>query len=95
MTRASRPKQLWEPGLIPAPGALLDWRDARHHDARTAYPCTLCGHPTHLRSHTGEPAHKTCAETWIATHYPEARRTARFASDPAPARRSHADTDHA
>ncbi|MFF3735230.1 hypothetical protein ACFYXM_34435 [Streptomyces sp. NPDC002476] len=33
-----------------------------------------------MRSHSGEPAHKTCAESWIAANPTEAR-LGRFASD--------------
>ncbi|MDR3032279.1 MAG: hypothetical protein LBV78_04090 [Kitasatospora sp.] len=33
-----------------------------------------------MRSHTDEPAHKTCAEAWIEENPAEARR-GRFASD--------------
>ncbi|MFB6814481.1 hypothetical protein ACFCV8_08040 [Streptomyces sp. NPDC056347] len=83
----------WGPGLVPAPGQLLDWRDNRHFDRYQTHPCTLCGTPTPLRSHSGEPAHKTCAETWIAENPTEARRDGRFASDIQP--RSRHDDDHA
>ncbi|MDT0347530.1 hypothetical protein [Streptomyces litchfieldiae] len=64
------------------------WRDASHYDRRGERPCVLCGHPTPLRSHRREPAHKTCAEQWLTDHPGDDR----FLSDP-PARRS-AD-DHA
>ncbi|MCX0247982.1 hypothetical protein [Streptomyces drozdowiczii] len=80
MTRTRSKSPLWEPGPIPLPGGLLDWRDPRHYDRRQDHPCTLCGTPTPLRSHTGEPAHKSCAEAWIAANPAEAR-TGRFASD--------------
>ncbi|MGC5041066.1 hypothetical protein ACLQ2C_36625 [Streptomyces sp. DT73] len=69
------------PGLVPAPGGLLDWGDARHYDHRQLHPCALCTRPTPLRSHAGEPAHKVCAESWLAANPEEARRTGRFASD--------------
>ncbi|GHB68053.1 hypothetical protein GCM10010377_68710 [Streptomyces viridiviolaceus] len=44
-----------------------------------------------LRSHAGEPVHKTCAEAWIAQHPAEAL-LGRFVSDAQPKRR---DDDHA
>jgi hypothetical protein len=43
-----------------------------------------------LRSHDGEPVHKTCAEAWNAQHPGKAR----FVSDLQPRRRNKAD-DHA
>lgn len=91
MTRkSSKKEQPFEPGLIPAPGSLLDWRDARHFDRRQDCPCALCGKPTPMRSHAGEPVHKTCAETWITANPAEARR-GRFASD-LQTKRRHANT---
>ncbi|WP_331759903.1 hypothetical protein [Streptomyces anulatus] len=84
MTRARNTKQPVEPGLIPAPGELLDWRDSQHFDRRQAQPCALCQQPT--RSHAQEPVHKACAESWIAANSVEARR-GRFASDSQPRRR--------
>jgi hypothetical protein len=66
-------------GNVPAPGALLDWRNSLHYQ-RLA-PCALCRRPTPLRSHAGEAAHKVCAEQWIAAHFAEALRTHRFVSD--------------
>lgn len=48
-----------------APAGLV-WRDHRHYDHRGDRPCVLCGRPTPLRSHKGEPAHKVCAEAWLA-----------------------------
>ncbi|WUT01740.1 hypothetical protein OHA46_33830 (plasmid) [Streptomyces sp. NBC_00708] len=89
-TRSKQPS--WEPGRIPLPGGLLDWRDGRHYDHR-ALPCTLCNGLTPLRSHADEPVHKTCAEAWIAANPAEAR-TGRFASDTQAAGRRHS-TDHA
>jgi hypothetical protein len=90
--RASRrSKPLWEPGLIPAPGALLDWRDNKHFDRWQDLPCVLCAKDTPMRSHYGEPVHKTCAEDWIAAHPAEAR-LGRFASDQPKRRR---DDGHA
>jgi hypothetical protein len=80
------------PGCVPAPGGLLDWKDARHFDRWQDLSCALCGQPTPMRSHHGEPAHKACAEDWIATHPAEARR-GRFASDIQPKRGT--DDDHA
>ncbi|MFF4420496.1 hypothetical protein ACWGIU_13450 [Streptomyces sp. NPDC054840] len=53
---------------------LLDWGDTRHYDHSGNRPCTLCGKPTPLRSHAGEPVHKVCAEGWNHTHPGEARR---------------------
>ena len=46
----------------PRPAAdvvFLDWRDRCHYDHSGDRPCALCGRPTPLRSHDGEPAHKT------------------------------------
>jgi hypothetical protein len=87
-----RRKPLFEPGYIPSPGALLEWRDARHFDGRQDAECVLCGQPTPMRSHHGEPAHKACAEAWIAANPVEAR-LGRFASD-LQSKRQHHD-DHA
>lgn len=81
----------WEPGPVPEPGSLLDWRDGRHY--RRDAPCTLCGAPTPLRSHADEPVHKTCAEAWIAAH-PTESRLGRFTSDPRPKKKT-SDDDHA
>ncbi|MEV6245241.1 hypothetical protein AB0M38_03425 [Streptomyces sp. NPDC051742] len=53
---------------------LLDWGDATHFDPARNRACHLCGRPTPMRSHAGEPAHKVCAEAWNATHPDEARR---------------------
>ncbi|UPT46761.1 MULTISPECIES: hypothetical protein [Streptomyces] len=83
MTRARNRKQLVEPGLIPAPGELLDWRDSQHFDQWQDQPCALCQQPTPMRSHAQEPVHKACAESWIAANPVEARR-GRFASDSQP-----------
>ncbi|MGW1534450.1 hypothetical protein [Streptomyces aureus] len=93
MTRRPRKKPLWEPGEIPAPGALLDWRDGRHFESWQDRPCVLCTRATPMRSHYGEPVHKTCAESWITTHPTEAR-LGRFASDIQPKRACDND-DHA
>ncbi|MBB0246751.1 hypothetical protein FNQ90_22180 [Streptomyces alkaliphilus] len=65
---------------------LLTWRDPRHYDHQNDRPCALCGRPTPLRSHAGEPAHKTCAEQWAGEHPGDVR----FISDPAPRARIHA-----
>ncbi|MGV4890716.1 hypothetical protein ACSR0Z_29850 (plasmid) [Streptomyces viridosporus] len=92
MTRTRGKKPLFEPGLIPVPGGLLDWRDARHCDRWQDLPCVLCDQPTPMRSHYGEPVHKACAENWIAANPVEAR-LGRFASDIQPKRRH--DDDHA
>ncbi|KES03416.1 hypothetical protein BU52_30735 [Streptomyces toyocaensis] len=83
---------MWEPGLIPTACQLLDWRDARHFDRFRDLPCVLCEHPTPMRSHHGEPVHKTCAEAWITAHPVEAR-LGRFASDLRP--KGKDDDDHA
>ncbi|MCM1948618.1 hypothetical protein NC315_25060 [Streptomyces sp. G2] len=64
---------------------LLDWGDARHFDHTGNRPCCLCGKPTPMRTHGGEPVHKVCAEDWNATHPNEARRYTR----PAPDRPQH------
>jgi hypothetical protein len=88
-TPAPRRSTGWEPGPVPEPGSLLDWRDGRHY--RWDAPCTLCGTATPLRSHAGEAVHKTCAEAWIAAH-PTESRLGRFTSDPRPKR---GDDDHA
>jgi hypothetical protein len=93
MTTARRKKPVFEPGLIPGPGELLVWSDARHFDGWQTRPCTLCGAPTPLRSHAGEPAHKECAEDWIAAHPAEARRSGRFASNVRP--KKPKDSGHA
>ncbi|MFI0012517.1 hypothetical protein [Streptomyces globisporus] len=81
-----------EPGLIPAPGNLLDWRDASHFDRWQDRPCAPCDQPTPMRSHTGEPAHKSCAEARIAANPTEAR-LGRFVSDAQSGRRR--GDDHA
>ncbi|MCJ1678305.1 hypothetical protein MTF65_13300 [Streptomyces sp. APSN-46.1] len=52
----------------------LDWGDASHYDRTRDLPCVLCGRPTPLRSHAGEPVHKVCAEEWNHTHPAESRR---------------------
>ncbi|MGW2964973.1 hypothetical protein ACWDGI_41910 [Streptomyces sp. NPDC001220] len=81
------------PGLVPAPGALLDRRDPRHFDHRRTKPCALCGSPTPMRSHAGEATHKVCAEAWITKNPGEARAFGRFASDAQP--KSSDPGDHA
>ncbi|GAB3127444.1 hypothetical protein GCM10027160_52110 [Streptomyces calidiresistens] len=65
---------------------LLTWRDPRHYDHRGDRPCVLCGRPTPLRSHQGEPAHKACAERWAGDHPGDTR----FVSDPPGRARIHA-----
>jgi hypothetical protein len=45
---------------------VLDWRHCRVLD--TPRTCVLCGQPALLLSPRGRPCHKTCAETWHATH---------------------------
>ncbi len=84
--RGKNKKPLFEPDLIPAPGGLLEWRDSQHFDRWQDRPCALCDKPTPMRSHYGEPAHKACAEDWIAANPTEARRLGRFASDIQPKR---------
>ncbi|WP_225828928.1 hypothetical protein [Streptomyces naphthomycinicus] len=98
MTRKGRTKKEkppFEPGLIPAPGELLVWRDGQHFDRWQDLPCTLCGQPTPMRSHSGEPVHKACAEDWITANPVEARR-GRFASDlmPKPTPKSKGQGEH-
>ncbi|MEU8952453.1 hypothetical protein [Streptomyces sp. NPDC048489] len=83
----------FEPGLIPALGQLLDWRAGRHFDRWQDLPCVLCEKPTPMRSHYGEPVHKTCAETWISAN-PRVARMGRFASDLQP-KRARDNDDHA
>ncbi|WP_327328738.1 hypothetical protein OG735_41475 (plasmid) [Streptomyces sp. NBC_01210] len=92
MTRRNSKKPPWEPGLIPAPGVLLDWRDSQHFDRWQDRPCALCEQLTPMRSHSGEPVHKACAEDWIAANPTEAS-FGRFASDVQPKRRR--DDNHA
>ncbi|MET8615861.1 hypothetical protein [Streptomyces misionensis] len=90
--RTTKEKPPFEPGLIPAPGELLVWRDSQHYDRWQDRPCVLCDKPTPMRSHSGEPVHKACAEDWIAANPAEAR-LGRFASD-VQAKRQR-DDDHA
>ncbi|MEW2312200.1 hypothetical protein AB0918_26815 [Streptomyces sp. NPDC006864] len=92
MTRTRVKKPPVEPGPTPAPGSLLDWRDAGHFDRWQDHPCALCDQATPMRSHAGEPVHKSCAESWIAENPVEAR-LGRFASDAQAGRRR--DHDHA
>ncbi|MCX4581402.1 MULTISPECIES: hypothetical protein [unclassified Streptomyces] len=91
----AKPKRrlLFEPGLVPPPGNLLDWRDGRHFDRWQDLPCVLCEKPTPMRSHYGEPVHKICAEEWGRAHPTEAR-MGRFASDVQP-KRARSNDDHA
>lgn len=85
VTGRSRSKPLWEPGLIPTPGVLLEWRDSQHLAGWQDRPCVLCGQPTPRCSHYGEPVHKACAENGI-TAKPIEGRLGRFASALQPAR---------
>lgn len=55
----------------PDPPPLLDWRDASHW-SWTEKPCRYCQQPTNLRDSKRSPAHKTCAETALATQAAEA-----------------------
>ncbi|MGP3637825.1 hypothetical protein ACTU45_31595 [Streptomyces sp. 24-1644] len=92
MSRPRSKKPSVEPGLVPAPGSLLDWRDSTHFDHWQDRPCVLCEQLTPMRSHSKEPVHKQCAEDWIAANPVEAR-LGRFASDTQPKIRH--DDDHA
>lgn len=94
-TPRKKEKPPFEPGLIPAPGTLLDWRDSQHFDHWQDRPCALCEQPTPTRSHSGEPVHKVCAEGWITAH-PVKAREGRFTSDAKPRRgKTTAHDDHA
>ncbi|MCL3998155.1 hypothetical protein [Streptomyces lavenduligriseus] len=92
MTRQGRAKEKppLEPGLIPAPREFLVWRDGQHFDHWQDLPCTLCGQLTPMRSHSGEPVHKACAEGRLAASPVEAR-LGRFASDLAPKPKGQGD----
>ncbi|MEU1600452.1 hypothetical protein ABZ468_48825 [Streptomyces sp. NPDC005708] len=92
MRERRRRKLLWEPGCIPAPGGLLEWRDSRHFDRWQELPCVLCKWLTPMRSHYEKPVQKACAEAWIAANSTGAR-LGRFASDIQP--KSSRDNDHA
>jgi hypothetical protein len=92
VTRNGSRTPSFEPGLIPPSGGLLDWRDARHFAPWQTRPWALCEQPTPMRSHAGEPSHKSCAENWIAANPVEARR-GRFASDVQSKR--HREDNHA
>ncbi|MET9077904.1 hypothetical protein ABZX95_38475 [Streptomyces sp. NPDC004232] len=97
MTSRRKTEPSFEPGLIPAPGGLLDWRDGRHFDRFQDLPCVLCGSPTPMRSHSSEPVHKACAEAWLTANPVEAR-LGRFASDlkpKSPSRSNGRGRDHA
>lgn len=92
MTRKRDKTPPFDPGCVPAPGGLLDWRDSQHYNHWQMRPCALCEQPTPLRSHSGEPSHKMCAENWLAAN-PTKARLGRFASDTQPKRRR--DDNHA
>ncbi|MFJ8363872.1 hypothetical protein [Streptomyces sp. NPDC093984] len=92
MTRPRGKKPLFEPGLVPAPGELLIWRDSQHFDRWQDRPSVLCDKLTPMRSHYGEPVHKACAEDWFAVNPVEAR-LGGFVSDVQSKRRR--DDDHA
>ncbi|MFD6803047.1 hypothetical protein [Streptomyces cyaneofuscatus] len=49
-------------GPDPGPGGLLNWRQASHFDRWQDRSCTLCDQSTLMRSHAGEPVHKSCTE---------------------------------
>ncbi|MGW2096833.1 hypothetical protein ACWCPX_03805 [Streptomyces olivaceoviridis] len=51
--------------------AFLDWRSPEHFDHSSDKPCVICTKPTPLRSDTGKPVHKVCAEAWLDTHPPK------------------------
>ncbi|NUS22719.1 MAG: hypothetical protein HOV92_00625 [Streptomyces sp.] len=53
------------------PGQLLDWTSSAHWDYEGPQPCRYCGKPTQLRDSWRKPAHKTCAETALATQAKE------------------------
>ncbi|MFE3685360.1 hypothetical protein ACFXPM_19215 [Streptomyces sp. NPDC059095] len=53
MTPRGKKKPPFEPGLVPAPGACLKWRDSQHFDRWQDRPCALCDQPTPMRSHSG------------------------------------------
>ncbi|MEU8892947.1 hypothetical protein [Streptomyces sp. NPDC048442] len=91
MTTRRKKEKPFEPGTVPVPGGLLDWGDPRHFHSWQDRPCALCRQATRMRSHSGEPAHKVCAESWIAANPTEAR-LGRFANDAQAKRR---DTGHA
>lgn len=54
------------------PGTLLDWSSSKHWNHRGPAPCRYCGRPACLLDSAGHPAHKTCAETALATQAVEA-----------------------
>ncbi|WP_405187293.1 hypothetical protein OG582_39505 (plasmid) [Streptomyces anulatus] len=91
MTRARNRKQPVEPGLIPAPGELLDWRDSQHFDRWQDQPARCASNPRRCASTPRNPS-KACAESWIAANPVEARR-GRFASDSQP--KSRHENNHA
>lgn len=68
----------------PAPvRVFLDWRRAT---IGPLAPCVLCGHLALCRSpRTGQPCHKGCAETWIATHARDTGDLARLIGQATPA----------
>ncbi len=65
--------------LVSESGVVLDW--TRTGSAGPARPCAICGLPAICRAPSGKPCHKTCAETWTATHRPH---TGASAADAAP-----------
>ncbi|MFG2658965.1 hypothetical protein [Streptomyces sp. NPDC048425] len=75
---------------------LLNWHEHQHFDHTGSRPCALCGKPTPLRSHDGEPVHKVCAEDWNDQHRDvpghfylnHDHGTVRFHSDPPKKRKS-------
>lgn len=76
---------------------LLVWRDNTHFEVRYGEPhqrpCVLCGNPTPMRSHRGEPAHKVCAESWNAANHDQLK--VRFVSDANHQSRRKRRDDHA
>jgi hypothetical protein len=67
----------------PVVRVFLDWRRGQ---IGPLAPCVLCTMPALCRSpRTGQPCHKSCAETWIATHARDAADLARLIRQATPA----------
>lgn len=60
MTRTRRKKPLFEPGLVPPPGALLEWRDSQHFDH-----AVILSHP-----HPDHPCGCEWENTWRLIYAP-------------------------
>jgi hypothetical protein len=56
-----------EPAVLFGGQMVLDWSDRRHSSTR-AEPCVMGDGLTFLRSDSGRPWHKTCAEAWLAAN---------------------------